>query len=128
MNKIAMAIAAHPDDIEFMMAGTLVLLKNAGYEIHYMNLSSGNCGSTETDAVTTARIRLLEAQNSASILGAVFHPPICDDFEIFYEAGALRKSKAKYYPYAFSSGLYGRSYECLPFGSNSSICKRGSQF
>lgn len=91
MNKIAMAIAAHPDDIEFMMAGTLVLLKNAGYEIHYMNLSSGNCGSTESDAATTARIRLLEAQNSARILGAVFHPPICDDFEIFYEAGALRE-------------------------------------
>ncbi|MDQ6630443.1 MAG: PIG-L family deacetylase, partial [Verrucomicrobiota bacterium] len=32
--KTAFAIAAHPDDIEFMMAGTLLLLKNAGYEIH----------------------------------------------------------------------------------------------
>lgn len=85
-----MAIAAHPDDIEFMMAGTLVLLRNAGYEIHYMNLSSGNCGSTETDSITTAKIRLLEAQNSARILGAVFHPPICDDFEIFYEVETLK--------------------------------------
>lgn len=90
MDKIAMAIAAHPDDIEFLMAGTLVLLKNAGYEIHYMNLSSGDCGSTEMDAATTAKIRLLEAQNSANILGAEFHPPICDDFEIFYEAKALK--------------------------------------
>ncbi|HSI77627.1 MAG TPA: PIG-L deacetylase family protein [Lunatimonas sp.] len=91
MDKIAMAIAAHPDDIEFMMAGTLVLLKNAGYEIHYMNLSTGNCGSTENDSITTARIRLLEAQDSARILGAVFHPPICNDFEIFYELEALKK-------------------------------------
>jgi len=90
MDKIAMAIAAHPDDIEFMMAGTLVLLKNAGYEIHYMNLSSGNCGSTETDSITTAKIRLREAQNSAKILGAVFHPPICDDFEIFYDVETLK--------------------------------------
>jgi N-acetylglucosamine malate deacetylase 1 len=38
----AIAVAAHPDDIEFMMAGTLLLLKRAGYEIHYFNLLSGN--------------------------------------------------------------------------------------
>jgi LmbE family N-acetylglucosaminyl deacetylase len=35
--KAAIAIAAHPDDIEFVMAGTLVLLKRAGYETHYFN-------------------------------------------------------------------------------------------
>jgi LmbE family N-acetylglucosaminyl deacetylase len=45
--KNAIAIAAHPDDIELTMVGTLLLLKKAGYEIHYMNLSGGNCGSTE---------------------------------------------------------------------------------
>ena len=26
-NRVAMAIAAHPDDIEFMMAGTLLLFR-----------------------------------------------------------------------------------------------------
>ena len=41
----AFAIAAHPDDIEFYMAGTLLLLKKAGYAIHYMTLASGSCGS-----------------------------------------------------------------------------------
>ena len=30
--KSAIAIAAHPDDIEFQMAGTLLLLKEAGGE------------------------------------------------------------------------------------------------
>jgi LmbE family N-acetylglucosaminyl deacetylase len=45
--KNAIAIAAHPDDIELTMAGTLLLLKKAGYEIHYINLSGGDCGSTE---------------------------------------------------------------------------------
>src|SRR6185369_1352086 len=34
--KSAIAIGAHPDDIEFYMAGTLVLLKRAGWEIHYL--------------------------------------------------------------------------------------------
>ena len=42
----ALAIAAHPDDIEFVMAGTLLQLREAGWEIHYFNLSSGNMGST----------------------------------------------------------------------------------
>ena len=86
-----MAIAAHPDDIEFTMAGTLSLLKKIGYEIHYMNLSTGNCGSLETDSATTTRIRLDEGKNAAKILGAEFHAPICNDFEILYGLELLRK-------------------------------------
>ena len=34
-----------PDDIEFMMAGTLFRLKEAGCEIHYMNVANGCCGT-----------------------------------------------------------------------------------
>lgn len=94
MIKTALAVAAHPDDIEFMMAGTLVLLKNQGYEIHYMNLSTGNCGSIEYDSFTTTEMRLKEAQNSAEILGAQFHGPICNDFEIFYGLDLLKKLTA----------------------------------
>jgi LmbE family N-acetylglucosaminyl deacetylase len=33
MPKRAFAVAAHPDDIECQMAGTLILLQRAGYEI-----------------------------------------------------------------------------------------------
>ena len=56
-----------------------------------MNLSTGNCGSIENDSETTASIRLEEAKNSTRILGANFHPPICNDFEIFYGIELLRK-------------------------------------
>ena len=42
--KVAFAIAAHPDDIEFYMAGTLLLLRERGWAIHYMTLSTGSCG------------------------------------------------------------------------------------
>ena len=94
MTKTALAVAAHPDDIEFMMAGTLVLLKNQGYEVHYMNLSTGNCGSIEHDSATTTSMRLKEAQNAANILGAQFHDPICNDFEIFYGLDLLKKLTA----------------------------------
>jgi len=89
--KTAIAIAAHPDDIELMMAGTLLTLKSIGYEIHYLNLSTGNLGSAQHDGDTTRRIRLKEAQESASILGAHFHEPFCNDLEIFYNEQNLRR-------------------------------------
>lgn len=88
--KTAIAIAAHPDDIEFMMAGTLLLLKKAGYQIHYLNLSSGNAGSIEYNSDTTSKIRLEEAKKAAEILGAHFHPPFCNDLAIFYDDKTLR--------------------------------------
>ena len=90
----AIAIAAHPDDIEFYMAGTLSLLKQVGWGIHYLNLSSGNCGSVQFDAATTRRIRKAEAQRAARILGAHFHPSLCDDLEILYELKTLRRLAA----------------------------------
>ncbi|NIP96487.1 MAG: LmbE family protein, partial [Akkermansiaceae bacterium] len=91
LRTTALAIFAHPDDIEYFGAGTLLLLKEAGFETHYFNLSSGNCGSVQMDAAETRRIRLTEARSAASILGATFHPPICDDLEIFYDLPTLRK-------------------------------------
>ncbi len=92
--RTAMAIAAHPDDIEFMMAGTLLLLKQAGYEPHYMNLSSGSCGSAEYDATTARGIRREESQEAAQILGAHFHASLCDDLEIMYDLSTLRRLAA----------------------------------
>jgi LmbE family N-acetylglucosaminyl deacetylase len=92
--KSAIAIAAHPDDIELMMAGTLLLLKKAGYEIHYMNLASGNLGSTEHSSEEIKRIRLEEAKTAAQILGAHFHPPVCNDLEIFYDLQKLKQVAA----------------------------------
>lgn len=93
-DRIAMAVVAHPDDIEFYAAGTLLLLREAGYAIHYMNLSSGNCGSVGHGPEETRRARETEAREAASILGATFHPGFCDDLEIVYEAGLLRRLAA----------------------------------
>ena len=87
----AFAIAAHPDDIEFVMAGTLLLLGEAGWELHYLNLSSGNLGSTTMSPAKTAQVRRKEAQAAAKELGATWHAPFCKDLEIFYDARALRR-------------------------------------
>ncbi len=92
--KAAIAIGAHPDDIEFLMAGTLLLLREAGYETHYLNLASGSCGSTQYNASTTRSVRQAEARAAAKLLGAEFHGSLTDDLEILYEAGLLRRLAA----------------------------------
>ena len=90
----ALAIAAHPDDIEFYMAGTLLLLKQAGVEIHYMTLASGNCGSTQHSPGRTRAIRRKESLKAATLLGAKYHESICDDLEIIYSIPLLRQVAA----------------------------------
>lgn len=91
---VALAIAAHPDDIEFRMAGTLIRLRTAGWEIHYLNLSAGNCGSARMGPAETSRRRRTEAKKAASLLGAVWHPPFCKDLEITYTVPILRRVAA----------------------------------
>src|SRR3990172_5851194 len=93
-NPVAFALAAHPDDVEFMMAGTLLLLKNAGCEIHYMTLTNGSCGTTSLSAADISRIRTAEAQRAAESVGAVYHPSFLNDLEIFFEKDNLAKLAA----------------------------------
>ena len=90
----AIAIGAHPDDIEFYMAGTLLLLNRAGYEIHYLNVANGCCGSQQYDLRKTRIVRRSEAQRAAKVLGAHYHESLCNDLEIFYELNLLRRLAA----------------------------------
>ena len=96
MKKIAFAIACHPDDIEFMMAGTLTRLKeDLGYEIHYMNIANGSLGSEVYKAEELIKIRREEAVNSAKLMGAVYHESITNDLEVFYNSEQLAKVVAE---------------------------------
>ena len=66
-----MAIACHPDDIDFGMSGTLMMLKKAGYEIHYMDVANGSLGTAEYTYDEIVKIRREEAMNAAKTIGAV---------------------------------------------------------
>ena len=92
--SVAIAIGAHPDDIEFYMAGTLVLLQRAGWETHYLNVANGCCGSVQYDAKKTRIVRRAEAKRAAQVLGAHFHASLCNDMEVFYELKLLRRLAA----------------------------------
>jgi N-acetylglucosamine malate deacetylase 1 len=92
--RVAMAIAAHPDDIEFLMAGTLLLLGQRGFELHYMTVSSGNCGSMTISPEKTRRVRKGESIAAAKLLGAEYHQSLTDDLEILYDVRTLRRLAA----------------------------------
>jgi LmbE family N-acetylglucosaminyl deacetylase len=87
----ALAIAAHPDDVEFVMAGTLLHLRDLGWDLHYFNLSTGNMGSSVMTAARTARVRAAEARAAAKVMGARWYPPICDDLDILYTRENIRR-------------------------------------
>lgn len=89
-----LALFAHPDDIEFVAAGTLLLLRERGWDIHYMNMCTGHGGSVQMDGPTTAAKRLEEGKAAARILGATFYPPICGDLELTYSPQYLRQIAA----------------------------------
>ena len=89
-----LAVFAHPDDIEFVAAGTLLRLRAAGWQIHYLNLSGGDCGSMTTSADEMRAIRAQEGRAAAAMLGAEFHESLASDLCIFYEERLLRRLAA----------------------------------
>ena len=89
-----LAAVAHPDDIEFVMAGSLLRLKAAGAEIHMWNLATGNCGTATYSHAEIIRLRWKEAQNSARVAGATMHKPLVDDICVYYEPKVLARVAA----------------------------------
>lgn len=66
-----LALFPHPDD-EVTVAGTLMKLKEDGHEIHLVCLTRGEKGKSSgiEDEVQLAKLRTLEMEESAEILGA----------------------------------------------------------
>jgi LmbE family N-acetylglucosaminyl deacetylase len=67
-----MAIVAHPDDIEFSVAGTMARWAKAGARISYVLCTSGDVGIAEAgmSKARAAEIREAEAREAARIAGA----------------------------------------------------------
>lgn len=94
MSLTALAIVAHPDDIEFSMAGTLLLLKDCGADIHFWNLADGCYGSMIHGRADIVRIRAREAAAAAKRAGAMLHPPLVPDLCIFHTPELIAKVTA----------------------------------
>ena len=86
-----LALFAHPDDTEFLCAGTLNLLADLGAAVHIATMTAGDCGSTILSAPDISRVRLKEAQRSADLLGAQFTSLKEKDLLVFYDRRTICK-------------------------------------
>jgi LmbE family N-acetylglucosaminyl deacetylase len=91
---VALAVFAHPDDLEFLASGTLLRLQRAGFEIHCLAVANGSCGSSVDGADETARIRRAEAEEACRLVGFTRHESLVNDIEVFYERGLLARVAA----------------------------------
>ncbi len=69
---VALAIGAHPDDIEFGCGATLAKWSRAGCAVHHLVLTDGSKGSWDPgmDTAQLAAVRMHEATEAAGLLGS----------------------------------------------------------
>jgi LmbE family N-acetylglucosaminyl deacetylase len=89
-----LAVMAHPDDIEMTCAGTLVLLKRAGWDVHLATMTAGDLGTATRSRAAISRIRKREAAASARLLGAGYTCLGFDDLTIVYDQASKRRVSA----------------------------------
>jgi LmbE family N-acetylglucosaminyl deacetylase len=92
MEKIALGIFSHPDDAEMMCAGTLSLLRKAGWEVHITTMAPGDKGTAEHSREEISRIRRAEAAHAAEIIGATYHCLEFEDVYILYDRDAINRT------------------------------------
>ncbi|MBN1837694.1 MAG: PIG-L family deacetylase [Spirochaetales bacterium] len=79
-----LAFGCHPDDVEFMAAGTLALLVGRGWEVHVATMTGGEAGSATLSSQEIREIRLQEAARAAAVIGAHYHYAGGKDLEVEY--------------------------------------------
>lgn len=90
-----LALMPHPDDCEILCAGTLLRLREAGYEIHIATMTPGDKGSAELGCAEIATVRREEAQRAAETLGATGYTCLeFADLEITFDNDARRRVAA----------------------------------
>jgi LmbE family N-acetylglucosaminyl deacetylase len=77
-----LAIAAHPDDVELLCAGTLARLNEAGHDLWLAHMTVGDKGG-QRPPEELARIRGAEAIDAAGVIGADTFGGICGDLELY---------------------------------------------
>jgi LmbE family N-acetylglucosaminyl deacetylase len=85
---------AHPDDIEMTCAGTLALLRRAGWDVHMATMTAGDLGSATLSRARISRIRKKEAAASAKLLDAGYTCLAFNDLTIVYSESTKRRVSA----------------------------------
>ena len=90
---VILSLLAHPDDAEFLCAGTLIrFARELNWEVHIASMTPGDCGSFEHSREEISAIRRAEGAAAAALIGAPFHCLEENDLRIFYNETTLRKA------------------------------------
>ena len=92
IDRVVLSIGAHPDDAEFMCAGTLALLHERGWQVHIATMAPGDCGTVQYSREEISRIRKGESAKAAALLDGRYHCLECGDIFIMYDRGTLLKA------------------------------------
>lgn len=91
MEQTIVAIHAHPDDIEFLAAGTLAGISRGGGRVVLASMTAGDCGAVSQDPNEISQIRVREAANSAAIVGARYYCLGFKDMAVFSDDASRRR-------------------------------------
>ena len=92
MSNVVLSVLAHPDDAEFLCAGTMArLVREHGWEAHIATMTPGDCGSAELGPEEIARVRRGEGAAAAALIGATYHCLEERDLLVFYNEPTLEK-------------------------------------
>jgi LmbE family N-acetylglucosaminyl deacetylase len=91
VSDVVLSVLAHPDDAEFLCAGTLIRLAGLGWQAHVASMTPGDCGSAELPPQAIADVRRAEGMRAAALIGAAYHCLEERDLRIFYAERPLEK-------------------------------------
>jgi LmbE family N-acetylglucosaminyl deacetylase len=92
MRNVVLAALAHPDDAEFLCAGTLIrLAREHGWAVHVATMTPGDCGSAELPPDEIARVRRAEGAAAAAAIGGTYHCVEERDLRVVFGEPALER-------------------------------------
>jgi len=91
-NKTVLTLLAHPDDAEFLCAGTLIRLADAGWDIHIATATPGDCGTMTETRWDIASIRTKENREAVKLVNGAYH--CLDERDVFvtYDKTTVQKA------------------------------------
>lgn len=89
MAQKVLVIVSHPDDAEFLCAGTLALLQQHEWEVFIATMTAGDCGSSSLSRSQISKIRKEEAERSAALIQAHYACLGFHDFSITYDRESI---------------------------------------
>src|SRR5262245_42791822 len=92
MSDVVLSVLAHPDDAEFLCAGTLTRpVRQHGSKPPGATMPPADCGSAELPPEAISAVRRKEGAHAAALIGAAYHCLEERDLLIVYGEPALER-------------------------------------